>query len=195
MLPLNSIPTEVIRKSLVPYQGFMLPFEIDLTPRDRAGLFSIMEQISRLDTAKQAELRIDPTPIFKIFVDLFGYDLQALQAGGGECGVPEHDWNTYGRPERLPLVIRWRAFGGEALLCFGGINAYQYYVAAIADKAIERNTGARGLRAILEEILGPIMFELPGSPITGTVMITKSVVLTGETPEIVPFNTVREKSA
>jgi len=136
MLPLNSIPTEVIRKSLVPYQGFMMPFDIDLTPRDRAGLFSIMEQISRLDTAKQAELRIDPTPIFKIFVDLFGYDLPALQAGGGESGVPEHDWNTYGRPERLPLVIRWRAFGGEALLCFGGINAYQYYVAAIADKAI-----------------------------------------------------------
>jgi ATP-dependent Clp protease ATP-binding subunit ClpX len=66
---------------------------------------------------------------------------------------------------------------------------------AIADKAIERNTGARGLRAILEEILGPIMFELPGSPITGTVMITKAVVLTGETPKVVPFNTVREKSA
>jgi len=66
---------------------------------------------------------------------------------------------------------------------------------AIADKAIERNTGARGLRAILEEILGPIMFELPGSPITGTVMITKSVVLTVETPKVVPFNTVREKSA
>lgn len=136
MLPLTSIPTEVIRKSLVPYQGSVMPFEIDLTPRDRSGLSSIMEQISRLDTAKQAELRIDPTPIFKIFVDLFGYDLQALQAGGGDSGVPEHDWNTYGRPERLPLVIRWRAFGGEALLCFGGINAYQYYVAAIADKAI-----------------------------------------------------------
>ncbi len=66
---------------------------------------------------------------------------------------------------------------------------------AIADKAIERNTGARGLRAILEEILGPIMFELPGNPITGTVMITKSVVLTVETPKVVPFNTVREKSA
>jgi hypothetical protein len=39
------------------------------------------------------------------------------------------------------------------------------------------------------------MFELPGNPITGTVMITKAVVLTGETPKVVPFNTVREKSA
>ncbi|MDU7502812.1 MAG: ATP-dependent Clp protease ATP-binding subunit ClpX, partial [Corynebacterium kroppenstedtii] len=34
---------------------------------------------------------------------------------------------------------------------------------AIADKAIERGTGARGLRAILEEILGPVMFEVPDS--------------------------------
>jgi ATP-dependent Clp protease ATP-binding subunit ClpX len=66
---------------------------------------------------------------------------------------------------------------------------------SIADKAIERNTGARGLRAILEEILGPIMFDLPGSPITGTVKITKAVVEQGETPVVVPFNTVREKSA
>ncbi|MFM5951573.1 MAG: ATP-dependent Clp protease ATP-binding subunit ClpX [Micrococcales bacterium] len=66
---------------------------------------------------------------------------------------------------------------------------------AIADLAIERNTGARGLRAILEEILGPVMFELPGSPITGTVMITKAVVTSGATPEVVPFSTLREKSA
>ena len=65
----------------------------------------------------------------------------------------------------------------------------------IADLAIERNTGARGLRAILEEILGPVMFELPGSAITGVVKITKDVVLNGATPEVVPFSALREKSA
>ena len=32
---------------------------------------------------------------------------------------------------------------------------------AIADLAVLRKTGARGLRAILEEVLGPIMFEVP----------------------------------
>ncbi len=136
MLPLNSIPTEVIRKSLVPYQGFMMPFEIDLTPKDRAMLSSTREQISRFDTPKQAELRIDPTPIFEIFVDLFGYDLAALREGGGECGVPHHSWNTFGKPKGVPLVIRWQAFGGEALLCIGGIDSHQYYVVAVADKAI-----------------------------------------------------------
>jgi ATP-dependent Clp protease ATP-binding subunit ClpX len=67
---------------------------------------------------------------------------------------------------------------------------------AIADKAIERETGARGLRAIMEEILGPVMFDIPGSEIQGVVKITKAVVLDGAEPQTVPFKNVRqEKSA
>ncbi|MFM2321331.1 MAG: hypothetical protein RL612_478, partial [Actinomycetota bacterium] len=67
---------------------------------------------------------------------------------------------------------------------------------AIADQAIGRETGARGLRAILEEILGPIMFEIPGSEVQGVVRITKHVVDTKESPVIVPFkNNKQEKSA
>ncbi len=67
---------------------------------------------------------------------------------------------------------------------------------AIADKAIERETGARGLRAIMEEILGPVMFDIPGSEVQGIVKITKAVVLDGVEPQTVPFKTVRqEKSA
>src|SRR6187399_450698 len=34
---------------------------------------------------------------------------------------------------------------------------------AIADLAVERKTGARGLRAILEDVLGPIMFDIPSN--------------------------------
>jgi len=67
---------------------------------------------------------------------------------------------------------------------------------AIADQAIGRETGARGLRAILEEILGPVMFEIPGSEVQGVVRITKQVVETKEAPAIVPFkNNKQEKSA
>jgi ATP-dependent Clp protease ATP-binding subunit ClpX len=67
---------------------------------------------------------------------------------------------------------------------------------AIADKAIDRDTGARGLRAILEEILGPVMFEIPGSETQGVVKITKAVVLDSEAPKIIPFKATRqEKSA
>ena len=67
---------------------------------------------------------------------------------------------------------------------------------AIADKAIERETGARGLRAIMEEILGPVMFDIPGSEEQGIVKITKEVVLEGAEPLTVPFkNSRQEKSA
>ncbi|MBU6144416.1 MAG: ATP-dependent Clp protease ATP-binding subunit ClpX [Acidobacteria bacterium] len=65
---------------------------------------------------------------------------------------------------------------------------------AIADEAIKRETGARGLRSILEEILGPIMFEIPGSPATGVVRITLPVVMGLEQPSIVPIKR-QDKSA
>jgi ATP-dependent Clp protease ATP-binding subunit ClpX len=57
----------------------------------------------------------------------------------------------------------------------------------IADLALERETGARGLRAILEEILGPIMFELPGSEQHGLVVITAENVGSKLLPEVRPL--------
>jgi ATP-dependent Clp protease ATP-binding subunit ClpX len=67
---------------------------------------------------------------------------------------------------------------------------------AIADLAVARETGARGLRAIMEEILGPVMFEIPGSEAQGVVRISKSVVTDGAEPKIEPFSASRQvKSA
>ena len=57
----------------------------------------------------------------------------------------------------------------------------------IADQALERETGARGLRAILEETLGPIMFELPGSDQEGLVVITADVVRNKSVPKLQPL--------
>ena len=66
----------------------------------------------------------------------------------------------------------------------------------IADLAVAREIGARGLRAILEEILGPIMFELPGSAETGKVVITAENVASKTMPKIQPkVRQPREKSA
>ena len=53
---------------------------------------------------------------------------------------------------------------------------------AIAGEAMKRKTGARGLRAILEEILLDVMFELPSRDDIGRCIITKEVVLNKETP-------------
>ena len=69
---------------------------------------------------------------------------------------------------------------------------------AIADLAVLRKTGARGLRAIMEEVLGPIMFEVPSSADVGTVIVTKQAVLDNAAPTIVPRKPVRaagEKTA
>jgi ATP-dependent Clp protease ATP-binding subunit ClpX len=53
---------------------------------------------------------------------------------------------------------------------------------AIARKAIERKTGARGLRAILEELMLDLMFEIPSDPDIKSVRITKEVVNEGVRP-------------
>ena len=66
----------------------------------------------------------------------------------------------------------------------------------IADEALVRETGARGLRAILEETLGAIMFELPGSNEQGLVVITAETVRDKSLPVVKPLPArLKEKSA
>jgi ATP-dependent Clp protease ATP-binding subunit ClpX len=70
---------------------------------------------------------------------------------------------------------------------------------AIADQAILRGTGARGLRAILEEVLMSVMYEIPSRSDVARVVITSEAVLEHVNPTIVPRETPkrerREKSA
>src|SRR5437667_1949776 len=70
---------------------------------------------------------------------------------------------------------------------------------AVADQAILRGTGARGLRAILEEVLLSVMYEVPSRKDVERVVITGPVVLEHVNPTIVPRGTrnrtPREKSA
>ncbi|HEX5334172.1 MAG TPA: ATP-dependent Clp protease ATP-binding subunit ClpX [Cellulomonas sp.] len=74
-------------------------------------------------------------------------------------------------------------------------------IAAIADQALLRGTGARGLRAIMEEVLQQVMFEIPSRDDVGRVVITRGVVLENVNPTLVPRDvqkpkrTEREKSA
>jgi ATP-dependent Clp protease ATP-binding subunit ClpX len=56
---------------------------------------------------------------------------------------------------------------------------------AIADLAIERGTGARGLRSILEESLESVMFEVPSRDDLERVVVTPEVVLEHAAPELV----------
>jgi len=56
---------------------------------------------------------------------------------------------------------------------------------AIAKKATDRKTGARGLRAIMEECLKDIMFDIPSEENAQKVILTKAAVEKTEKPEIV----------
>ncbi|WP_142120846.1 ATP-dependent Clp protease ATP-binding subunit ClpX [Rarobacter faecitabidus] len=71
-------------------------------------------------------------------------------------------------------------------------------IAAIADQALLRGTGARGLRSIMEEVLQQVMFEVPSRTDVERVVITDETVLENVYPTIVPKETKRpphEKSA
>jgi len=55
----------------------------------------------------------------------------------------------------------------------------------IVDKAIERKTGARGLRSIIEEIMRDIMYEIPSNPKIEKCIVTKETVMGLGKPEVV----------
>src|SRR5436309_3578973 len=70
---------------------------------------------------------------------------------------------------------------------------------AIADQAVLRGTGARGLRAIMEEVLQPVMYDIPSRDDVAKVAVTKESVQDNVVPTIVPRkpprNERRDKSA
>jgi ATP-dependent Clp protease ATP-binding subunit ClpX len=59
-------------------------------------------------------------------------------------------------------------------------------LATVAVEALERGTGARGLRAILEEVLLDVMFELPGESGNCRVIVDDACVSERRTPDVVP---------
>jgi ATP-dependent Clp protease ATP-binding subunit ClpX len=56
---------------------------------------------------------------------------------------------------------------------------------SVADQALLRGTGARGLRAIMEEVLLPVMFDVPSDDGIARVVVTREVVLDNVNPTIV----------
>ncbi len=67
-------------------------------------------------------------------------------------------------------------------------------ISAIARQAVERDTGARGLRSIMESILQPVMFDVPSRSDVTSVIIDRAVVA-GEKEPILVLETPEKKSA
>jgi len=57
---------------------------------------------------------------------------------------------------------------------------------AVAEQAIRRGTGARGLRAIMEEVLMSVMYDIPSRADVARVVVTREVVLENVNPTLVP---------
>ena len=55
----------------------------------------------------------------------------------------------------------------------------------IAERAIERKTGARGLRAILEDTLLNVMYDIPSTPNVEKCVVTGESIETKKTPELI----------
>lgn len=65
-------------------------------------------------------------------------------------------------------------------------------LAAIADQAMLRGTGARGLRAIIEEVLLDVMYDLPSRKDIDKCVIDDSTVLEKVNPTLVPRSTGKD---
>ena len=66
---------------------------------------------------------------------------------------------------------------------------------AIAEHALERGTGARGLRAILEDVLLDVMYELPGDDEAGRVLVDLETVQGHSAPTVLPRSAERPDRA
>ncbi len=75
-----------------------------------------------------------------------------------------------------------------------GLEFEEAALEAIATLAVERKTGARGLRAILEDVLGPVMFDVPSNDTIAKVIVTRESVL-GEAQPRMLQTAPRERSA
>lgn len=64
---------------------------------------------------------------------------------------------------------------------------------SIAEKSFARKTGARGLRAIMENVMMDIMYQIPSDPTIAKCIITKEVVAHEASPEIVYKEAIEEK--
>ena len=129
---------------------------------------------------------------YKIYEDLLPQDL--LKFGL----IPEF-------VGRLPIIATLRELDKDALidimtkpknalvkqykklLSIDGVDLEftQEALETIVDKAIERKTGARGLRSIMEETMRDVMYEIPSNPKIAKCTITKETVLEKAQPEIV----------
>ena len=150
----------------------------------------------------------------------FGADVQSINReniGSILCQILPQDLLKFGLiPEfvgRIPVIATLDSLNKEALIRIlteprnALVKQYQKMfelddvilefkedsLVAVAEEAIKRSTGARGLRAIMEEVLLDVMFELPSREDVSRCVITSDVVLKREKPILVTEDKRKKK--
>ena len=130
--------------------------------------------------------------------------------------VEHHDILKFGLiPElvgRLPMLVTLEALDEQALLSvltqpknaitkqyaklfeYDGValEFEEGALRAVARKTIDRGTGARGLRSVIEGIMTKIMFEVPSDLSIQKVIITEDCVTSGAEPRVIRSNELRQ---
>jgi ATP-dependent Clp protease ATP-binding subunit ClpX len=116
---------------------------------------------------------------------------------------------------RLPVVVSLESLDEEALIKIlvdpknaltkqykklfdlegVGLTFDKEALRAVARRALKRGTGARGLRAVLEDMMTEIMFELPGRDDVREVVVTEESVTEGRQPLVVTERARQKKEA
>ena len=87
------------------------------------------------------------------------------------------------------------AYPGSAVNALDGVTLTltEDALGDIADKALGRGTGARGLRAIMEELLVPVMYDVPDREDVSEVVVTDAVVRGEAEPRLVLVDEKKEE--
>ena len=143
-----------------------LGFGADVKPRNERDLRSIYSQLHPDDLIKFGMIPefIGRLPIHVPLEDLTKADLKRIITEPKNAILRQYQESM--RLDSVDLVFDDAA------------------VDAIAEKAIQRNTGARGLRAIVEALMMDVMYDIPSIEGNKKVVVTKETVETGSRPTV-----------
>ncbi len=99
-------------------------------------------------------------------------------------------WLIFWSSQRTPFKQYQALFAMEGV----DLDLRRDALDAIADKAIERKTGARGLRSILENVLLDTMYQIPSEPDVVKVVVDGSVI-NGENEPLLVMNSKRQRKS
>lgn len=147
-------------------KGVSIGFSADVTDTGEVTINDVLDKIEPDDMVKYGLIPefVGRLPVIATLANLSEDDLVSILTQPKNAIVKQY--SQLFKMEGVDLVIQDKA------------------LRALAQKAIERKTGARGLRAIMESILLHTMYEIPSMTDAKKVVVSEDVVVKGKKPKI-----------